>query len=120
MFFIHSLKNVLRSWPKSALFFILIAVLGVTLCIGVSMTASIVGFLRECDEIYTTIAVFEYIGSDYPNESQLDPNISLCIDEFDSNAIMAHPAVLGWDENAVAFGSVAGKTVAAPRPSNSV
>ena len=116
MYIKHSLKNVLRSWPKSALFFLLIAALCVTLCIGVSMTASIVGFLRECDEIYTTIAVFEYIGADYPNESQLDPNISLCVDEFDTGAIMRHPAVLGWDENATAFGSVAGKTVYSANP----
>lgn len=94
MFVKHSFRNLLRSWPKSVLFFLLLTALGVTLCIGVSLTASIVGFLRECDENYATIAVFEYIGANYPDETRYDPDIAKCIADFDFDALAENPAVL--------------------------
>jgi len=112
----HSLKNIVRSWPKSTLFFILLTALGATLCIGMSLTTSILSFLKECDENYTTIAVFEYIGVDYPDESRLDPDIARCCEEFDFDSLSKNPDVLNWDSNAVAFGYIAGKTAKAADP----
>ena len=116
MFIIHSLKNIVRSWPKSLLFLVLLAALGMTLCIGVSLTTAIMGFLKECDENYTTIAVFEFIGVDYPDESIYDPGIARCMEDFDFSALAEDPDVLCWDETAVALGSIAGKTVNAAHP----
>ena len=113
MFIRHGLKNTIRSWQKSLLFFLLLAVLGATLCIGVSLTESITGFLRDCDETYTTVAVFEYVGVNYPDETRYDPDISQFANDFDFGAIENDPAVLNWDRNAVAFGSIAGKSAGA-------
>lgn len=115
MFIKHSLKNALRSWPKSVLFLLLLTALSATLCIGVSLTAAIMDFLRECDDNYSTIAVFEYIGVDYPDESTYDPGIAKCADEFDFDALAKNPCVLSWDRNEVAFGSIAGKEAGASR-----
>ena len=116
MFIRHSIKNVLRSWPKSALFFLLLMALGVTLCIGVSLLAAIMGFLKECDESYTTIAVFEYIGVDYPDETRFDPDIGKCLAEFDFDSLAEDPDVLSWDSNTVALGLIAGKNVKSANP----
>ena len=116
MFIIHSLKNIVRSWPKSLLFFVLLAALGMTLCVGVSLTAAILGFLKDCDKNYTTIAVLEYIGVDYPDENIYDPGIAQCMEDFDFAALTGDPDVLGWDETEVALGSIAGKTVKAANP----
>ena len=116
MFIRHSLKNILRAWPKSALFFLLLAVLGAMLCVGVSLTAAILSFLKECDENYTTIAVFEYIGESYPDEERYDPDIARCMEAFDFSSIADNPAVLNWDENAVALGSIWGKTTDSAEP----
>lgn len=116
MFIRHSFNNLLRSWPKSILFFLLLTALGSLLCIGVSMTAAILDFLRECDENYTTVAVFEYIGVDYPDETRFDPDIARCMETFDFDSLADDPAVLNWDRNDVALGSIAGKTAEAANP----
>jgi len=107
---------MLRSWPKSLLFFLLLTALGVTLSIGVSLTTSMLGFLKDCDDTYTTIAVFEYIGTDYPDETIFDPDIARCLEEIDFDEIGNDPAVLNWDRNDVAFGYIAGKTDDAADP----
>ena len=109
MFIRHSVKNILRSWPKSLLFFLLLTALSVTLCVGMSLTTAIVSFLKDCDDSYTTVALFEYIGVDYPDETVLDPGIAQCIADYDFDSIGKHPAVQNWDPNAIAFGSISGK-----------
>ena len=112
----HSFRNLLRSWPKSALFLLLLTALGAMLCIGVSLMSTLLGFLRECDDNYTTIAVFEYIGVDYPDETRFDPDIGRCMEEFDFGSLTGNHHVLNWDENAVAFASIVGKASEAADP----
>jgi len=116
VFIRHSLKNMLRSWPKSLLFFVLLGALCVLLCIGVSLTAAVLGFLRECDQTYTTVAVFEYMGANYPDETTLDPGIAQTDASFAFSSIAKNPAVLNWDPCAIALGSIAGKTANAAVP----
>ena len=116
MFIKHSFKNILRSWPKSLLFFLLLAALSAILCIGVSLTSAIVGFIRDCNETYTTIAVFEYIGVDYPNENVFDSGIGQCFAGFDFDALADDPAVLNWDRYDTAFGYISGKTANSANP----
>ena len=107
----HSIKNVFRSWPKSTLFFLLLAALSAVLCIGVSLTSAILDFLRSCDENYTSIAVFEYIGEGYPDETRYDPDITRCMEEFDFTSLNHNPVVIGWDSNETALGCISGKDV---------
>ena len=116
MFIRHSLQNILRSWPKSALFFLLLTALSAMLCVGVSLTTAILGFLKECDENYTTIAVFEYIGEGYPDETRYDPDIARCLEEFDFGALADDPYVINWDPGEVALGSITGKTTESADP----
>jgi hypothetical protein len=65
MIFSNSLKSIIRSKGKTALFVILIFSLTLALAICVSVWAAIDAFLVECDEFYTTVGVFEYIGTEY-------------------------------------------------------
>lgn len=80
------------------------------LCIGVSLTVTINDFLNDCDETYTTTALFEYMGAAYPDETVYDPNLDAYYDAFDSSLIEASPCVKQWDSTAVALGYIDGIT----------
>lgn len=106
MFIRHSLKNIFRSWKKSILFLSLIIILVMILCIGVSLTVTINDFLKNCEEKFTTIATFEYMGAAYPNEAVYDPNLDMNYDTFNSAGIASNPYVKQWDSNAAALGYI--------------
>lgn len=104
----HSLLNIFRSWKKSILFFFLIVMVVIILCIGASLTVTINDFLKECDKSYTTTAVFEYMGADYPDETDYNPYLDETYKEFNSEIISSNPAVKKWDSSAVALGYIEG------------
>ncbi|MDF2845135.1 MAG: transporter permease subunit [Herbinix sp.] len=104
----HSLLNIFRSWKKSILFFFLIVMVVIILCIGTSLTVTINDFLKECDKSYTTTAVFEYMGADYPDEMEYNPYLDEAYNEFNSEIISSNPAVKKWDSSAVALGYIEG------------
>ncbi len=78
----HSMLNLFRSWKKSILFFFLIVMVVIILCIGTSLTVTINDFLNECNKSYTTTAVFEYMGADYPDELGYNPYLNESWDLF--------------------------------------
>ncbi len=104
----HSLLNIFRSWKKSILFFFLIVMVVIILCIGTSLTVTINDFLKECDKSYTTTAVFEYMGADYPDEMEYNPYLDETYKGFNSEIIASNPAVKKWDSSAVALGYIEG------------
>ncbi len=110
MFVLHSIRNLIRSWKKSVLFYILLTALVVILCVSMGMTVMIQSFLKDCDNNYTTIAVFEYMGVEYPNEAVYDAGISECFDAFDFSSLAFDPYVKYWEENQSALGFIEGRT----------
>lgn len=110
MFFLYSVKNVIRSWGKSVIFLLLIFLLVFVLCVEVGLYTAINDLLLQCKESYTTIARLEYMGADYPNESKYDPGISRSFELIDFSAIETNPAAKVWDQSAVALGYVDGIT----------
>ncbi len=108
MIFSNSIKSIIRSKGKTALFAILIFSLTLALAICVSVWAAIDAFLVECDDFYTTIGVFEYIGTEYPNDIVYDSYMDEALDGFDRESIKNHPSVLLWDESYRSLGYVEG------------
>ena len=108
MFFRDSMKNLIRSRGKTALFFALLLILtlmvGLNLCVWLSVNR----YLAACDETFTTIGLFEYMGADYPDESIYDPAAVEAIRNFDTAMVAEHESVLLWDESACALGYTEG------------
>lgn len=73
----HSCKSCLRMGWKAALFALLTAMATMFLYLAGNTWLSSERMLRECDEAYTTIAVLEYIGDNYPGETEYDPDMRL-------------------------------------------
>jgi ABC-type lipoprotein release transport system permease subunit len=80
----------------------------IILCIGTSLTVTINDFLKECDKSYTTTAVFEYMGADYPDEMEYNPYLDEAYNEFNAEIIASNPAVKKWDSSALALGYIEG------------
>ena len=123
MFFRHSMIQTIRSWRRSLLFLVLLTLLTAVLGISVGLGTYIRSFLNACRESYTTIGVLEYMGDDYPDDSQYDPAISACYDPMDWEAMKFNDAVEVWDPTGKAFGYVEGrmdKNCAAAYPNNGV
>lgn len=110
MFVSHSIKNILRSWKKTALFAVLMISLVMILTIGLSLSVTIRDFLAQCDESYTTIAVFDYIGPDYPDETKYDPNLAKTAEAMNELLGAENDCVELWDSNETALGHINGST----------
>jgi ABC-type lipoprotein release transport system permease subunit len=108
MIFSNSIKSIVRSKGKTVLFTILIFSLTLALAICVSVWAGIEMFLKECDEFYTTVGVFEYIGTEYPNDTIYDSYMDETLDGFDEDIITNHPSVLMWDSSRRSLGYIDG------------
>jgi ABC-type lipoprotein release transport system permease subunit len=80
----------------------------IILCIGTSLTVTINDFLDECNRSYTTTAVFEYMGADYPDELGYNPYLDESYENFNSEVIASNPAVKQWDSTEVALGYIEG------------
>lgn len=108
MIFRNSVKNIIRSGKKTALFIILITILTSTLCLGLSIWISADQFLLECNANYMTIGLLEYMGPEYPDESVFDEGMSNAISDFDFSLISGNENVLLWERSARALGYIEG------------
>lgn len=110
MIFRTSIKSVIRSRGKSALFFSLILALTMVLSLGLYLWAAVGQYLALCNASYRTIGLFEYMGVDYPDETVDDEGLREAARLFDHAAIAGHESVRSWDTSARALGYVDGLT----------
>ena len=68
----NGIKSTLRAKGRSTLFVILIAVVAIALILSVSIRLYCQNMLAECDNHYTSILQFEYIGANYPDRDIAD------------------------------------------------
>ncbi|MCK5759018.1 MAG: ABC transporter permease [Clostridiales bacterium] len=73
-----------------------------------SIWVSISQFLAECNDNYTTVGLFEYMGPEYPDDYIFDREMNSSIDEFDFLLITENENVLLWDRSARALGYIEG------------
>lgn len=93
---------------KAVLFALLTAMATMFLYLAVNTWLSSERMLRECDEAYTTIAVLEYIGDNYPGETEYDPDMQAAAAAFDYSSITGSEHALSWEQTNLSVGSVEG------------
>ena len=79
-----------------------------TLSLSLSVWASTHDFLQNCGENYTTIAVLEYMGAEYPDITVYDENMQSTVKSFDFSMIERNENVISWERSARALGYVEG------------
>jgi len=54
------------------------------LALGVSVWASVMQFLDDCNDFYTTFGLIEYMGTTYPNDTAYDDAMNEVLASFDT------------------------------------
>lgn len=108
MIFRNSMLSILRTKGKTVLFTLLVFALTLSLCLGISVWASIEGLLDEMDNHYTSIGLIEYIGADYPNDTVYDLSMAETLKNFDFSAITGFESTILWDKSSRTVGYIDG------------
>lgn len=104
----NGIRTTLRARGRTALFTALILLLTLTLALGLGMWAYCRGTLAEMDETYTSVALLEYLGQDYPDGSVADENARQAASALDDDAIAAVDGVARWERNDRALAAMDG------------
>ena len=104
----NGIRTTLRARGRTALFTALILLLTLTLALGLGMWAYCSGTLAEMDETYTSVALLEYLGQDYPDGSVADENARQAASALDDAAIAAVDGVARWERNDRALAAMDG------------
>ena len=103
-----SLLSLVRSKGRTILFTLLIIALTLVLSLGINVWAAIDQFFADADDFYTTVAFFEFIGADYPQDTYTDPAMVEAKANFDRQTIINDPATLSWQEQNRAYAFIEG------------
>lgn len=104
----NSLRVLWRTRLKSTVFLLIVLVLTVVLGLGVSLWASCASLLSQAQQQYTTTAVLEYRGAEFPNEAVYDPQAVRLYGQVDWQALAEATGVLEVQPGAAALGFIEG------------
>lgn len=104
----NGIRSTLRARGRTALFAALILSLTLTLVLGLGMWAYCSGTLAEMEQAYTSVALLEYLGQDYPDGSVADENARQAASALDDDAIAAIDGVERWERNDRALAAMEG------------
>lgn len=93
----NGILSTLRAKGRAALFTALILLMCLSLTLGAGMWAYCSAQLAQLDENYTSIALVEYMGADYPDENASDSYARTASVEIDHAAMAAVPGVELWE-----------------------
>lgn len=93
----NGVLSSLRARGRVVLFTLLIFGVTVSLSLGLGMWAYCAQMLQRCDENYTSIALVEYMGTDYPEEDAADGYAREAFGALDGEAIAAVDGVQLWE-----------------------
>ncbi len=93
----NGILSTLRAKGRAALFTALILLMCLSLTLGAGMWAYCSAQLTELDGSYTSIALVEYMGADYPDENASDSFAREAFAALDHEAIAAIPGVELWE-----------------------
>ena len=82
MFIRNGIYSTLRAKGRTALFSLLLALLTVSLALGLGLWSYCAQTLAAIDQTYTSIALLEYIGEDYPQEYAADEAARTALDQL--------------------------------------
>ncbi len=104
----NGINSILRERGRTALFSILIVFLTVTMILSLSVLMYCNAMMDACEDGYRSIALLEYMGTEYPNEDVPDVYARQALDDLDSEAILAVPGVTAWNKGCTYSGFVEG------------
>ena len=119
----NGLLSTLRARGRTALFALLILVLTVALSLGLGMWAYCGALLARMEEQYTSVALVEYMGEDYPDADAADSGSRAALELLDQEAIAATDGVELWEKTKSTLVSVSGyrnSSVVTPYSDNAV
>ena len=108
MIFRNSMRSIFRTMGKTALFILLIFALTLVLSLGVGVWTSVAQFLDECEDFFTTIALVEYMGTEYPGDTVSDLTMDQALQTFDTSIFSADESTQLWEESTRTFGYIDG------------
>jgi ABC-type lipoprotein release transport system permease subunit len=108
MVFRNSILSIFRSKGKSVLFTLVIFALTLLLALGISVWVSVAQFLVDCDDFYTTIGLFEYMGTGYPNDTVYDASMEKATGSLNLESFASDDATISWETPVRSFGYVDG------------
>ncbi len=94
----NGILTTLRARKRTFLFTLLIFLLTAALTLGLGLWAYSSKMLDNCDDVYTSVAVVEYIGQDYNNEDAADEYVRTAMTAVDDAAICAIQGVKHWEK----------------------
>ena len=93
----NGIRSTLRARGRSALFTLLILLLTLSLTLGLGMWVYCAQTLAAMDEGYTSVALVEYMGADYPSADAADEYARQAAQALDGDAIAAIDGVELWE-----------------------
>ncbi len=93
----NGILSTLRAKGRAALFTALILLMCLSLTLGAGMWAYCSAQLAQLDDNYTSIALVEYMGADYPDENASDSYARAAAAAIDHEAIAAISGVELWE-----------------------
>lgn len=106
----NGIRSNLRARGRTILFTLLILVVTLSLSLGLGMWGYCGQMLRQCDENYTSIALVEYMGAEYPEEDAADPYARDAFEALDGAAISSVEGVELWETTDSTLASLEGYT----------
>ena len=104
----NGVRSTLRARGRTVLFTLLILLLTVALALGLGMWAYCAQTLAAMDESYTSVALVEYMGEDYPETDTADEYARQAAQALDGAAVAAIDGVELWEESDQALAALAG------------
>ena len=96
MFVRNGIKSNLRERGRTALFSLLILFLTVTMILSLSVLLYCNAVMDACDEAYRSIALVEYMGSEYPSEDVPDEDARAAAQALTDDMVLSLPGVTAW------------------------
>ncbi len=93
----NGVNSTLRARKRSALFTLLIFLLTVTLTLGIGLRAYCGQLLIQMENSYTSVAIVEYLGSDYPDRNVADPYAREALENLNNINFAGIPGVQQWE-----------------------
>ena len=96
MFIRNGIMSILRERGRSVLFSLLIVFLTVTMILSLSVLLYCRAVMDACDEAYRSIALLEYMGSEYPGEDVPDAGARAAAEALTDDIVLSVPDVTAW------------------------
>ena len=108
MFIRNGIKSILRERGRTTLFSLLIILLTVTMILSLGVLLYSNAVMDACNEAYRSIALVEYMGSEYPNADEPDADARAAALALTDDAVLSIPGVTAWTSGSTEFATAEG------------